>query len=68
MLDRIYTKKEGSNPWPDLVDMVLPKLLVCNTAEDMQAQRDYRTECALQLAAAALRAAGEHTMAENLLN
>ncbi|HFD2705054.1 TPA: hypothetical protein ACF20T_001263 [Klebsiella pneumoniae] len=68
MLDRIYRKPEGMNPWPELVDAVLPKVLVCNTAEEMQEQRDYRTECALQLAAAALRAAGEHTLAENLIN
>ncbi|BDI52714.1 TPA: hypothetical protein ACP633_000733 [Escherichia coli] len=68
MLDRIHTKPEGTNPWPELVDMVLPKVLACNTAEEMQKQRDYRTECALQLAAAALRAIGEHTLAENLLN
>ena len=49
MLDRIHTKPEGTNPWPELVDMVLPKVLACNTAEEMQKQRDYRTECALQL-------------------
>ena len=59
---------EGTNPWPELVDMVLPKVLACNTEEKMQAQRKYRTECALQLAAAALRAIGEQTLAENLLN
>lgn len=52
MLDRIHRKPEGMNPWPELVDAVLPKVLVCNTAEEMQKQRDYRTECALQLAAA----------------
>ena len=68
MLDRIHTKSEGMNPWPELVDAVLPKVLACNTAEEMQEQRDYRTECALQLATAALRAAGEHTLTENLLN
>lgn len=68
MLDRIHTKPEGTNPWPELVDMVLPKVMACNTAEEMQEQRNYRTECALQLASAALRAAGEHTLAENLLN
>ncbi|EJZ0854065.1 TPA: hypothetical protein ACI7LL_000304 [Escherichia coli] len=68
MLDRIHTKSEGTNPWPELVDMVLPKVLACNTAEEMQAQRKHRTECALQLAAAALRAAGEFTLADNLLN
>ena len=68
MLDRIHTKPEGTNPWPELVDMVLPKVMVCETAEGMQAQRKHRTECALQLAAAALRAAGEHTLAENLLD
>jgi len=68
MLDRIHTKSEGMNPWPELVDMVLPKVLACKTAEEMQEQRDYRTECALQLAAAALRAVGKHALAENLLN
>ncbi|EFJ2695071.1 TPA: hypothetical protein HJP87_000510 [Escherichia coli] len=68
MLDLIHTKPEGTNPWPELVDMVLPKVLACNTAEKMHEQRDYRTECALQLAAAALRAAGEFTLADNLLN
>ncbi|MDG0021976.1 hypothetical protein L3496_22870 [Klebsiella pneumoniae] len=68
MLDRIHIKPEGINTWSELVDTVLPKVMLCKTAEETQAQRDYRNECALQLAAAALRAAGEHTLAENLLD
>ncbi|MDI7397596.1 hypothetical protein QLY43_12980 [Cronobacter dublinensis] len=54
--------------WDEFVEYGLSKVLVCNTQEEMQAQRQRRKEEALQIAAAALRAAGEFTLAENLLN
>lgn len=64
------TERQGikEHGWHDLVEQVLPVVLASDDPEEMQSQREYRTECALQLAAAALRAAGEHTLAENLLN
>lgn len=62
---------KGINPhdsWDGLVDYVLPKVMVTETKEEWERQKQHRQEQALQLAAAALRAAGEFTLADNLLN
>lgn len=61
-------QKNQQQLWDDFVEMGIAKVLVCNTPEEMQAQRQRRKDEAMQLAAAALRAAGEFTLAENLLN
>ncbi|HDH7836104.1 TPA: hypothetical protein PJH80_002760 [Raoultella ornithinolytica] len=53
--------------WANLVDIVLPKVLAY-TAEERAEQQKLRAEQALLLAAAALHAAGEHALAENLLD
>ncbi|EOY5405466.1 hypothetical protein ACSS4C_002787 [Cronobacter sakazakii] len=53
--------------WDAFVNLSLPKVLV-STPERMEEMKRDRTEQALHLAAAALRAAGEFTLAENLLN
>lgn len=54
--------------WADLVTQLLPRVLASDDLEVMEEQRKQRTDCALQLAAAALRAAGENILAENLLD
>lgn len=54
--------------WADLVTQLLPRVLAGDDREVMEEQRKQRTDCALQLAAAALRAAGENILAENLLD
>lgn len=59
--------KSQQQLWCDFVEMALPKV-IASTPEEMEEMRRDRTEQALHLAAAALRAAGEFTLADNLLN
>ncbi|NWN27652.1 hypothetical protein GY663_00080 [Klebsiella michiganensis] len=54
--------------WDSFVKLALPRVMVMNTREEMQEQREEIKRQALLLAAAALRAAGEHTLAANLLD
>lgn len=58
---------EDEDIWTNLVDIVLPKVLAL-TVEEREEQQKQRAEQALLLAAAALHAAGEHVLAENLLS
>lgn len=58
--------KTQQQVWDDLAEMVLPKV-IASTPERMEEMKRDRTHQALHLAAAALRAAGEFTLAENLL-
>ncbi|HIE8960128.1 TPA: hypothetical protein ACXP5Z_002429 [Klebsiella pneumoniae] len=61
------TPAKDEDIWANLVDIVLPKVLAV-TAEEREAQQKQRAEQALLLAAAALRAAGEYSLAANLLD
>ncbi|WP_446919640.1 hypothetical protein [Klebsiella pneumoniae] len=54
--------------WDSCVSAVLRKIPVCTTQEEKAQHIELRRNEALQLAAAALRAAGEHIMADNLLD
>lgn len=66
-MERMTPAPEGEDIWANLVDIVLPKVLAL-TVEEREEQQKQRAEQALLLAAAALHAAGEHSLAENLLN
>lgn len=65
-MERVTPAPEDEDIWANLVDIVLPKVLA-HTVEDREEQQKQRAEQALLLAAAALHAAGEHTLAENLI-
>ena len=67
MMKNINPAPESADIWAELVTIVLPRVVVA-TPEVMKAQKQERIDAALKLAAAALRAAGEHTLAENLLD
>lgn len=67
MMTRVTPTQESADIWAELVAIVLPRVVVAEP-EVMQAQKQERIDAALKLAAAALRAAGEHTLAENLLS
>lgn len=54
--------------WDSCVSAVLRKMPVCTTQEEKAQHIELRRNEALQLAAAALRAAGEYSLAENLLD
>ncbi|ENY3788104.1 hypothetical protein L1R96_06835 [Klebsiella pneumoniae] len=54
--------------WDSFVELALPRVMVMDTREEMEEQREEIKRQALLLAAAALRAAGEFTLADNLLN
>lgn len=54
--------------WDSCVSAVLRKMPVCTTQEEKAQHIQLRRNEALQLAAAALRAAGEYSLAENLLD
>ncbi|HCQ7175429.1 TPA: hypothetical protein OL716_002820 [Enterobacter cloacae] len=54
--------------WDAYVVAALRKMPVCTTQEEKSQHTELRRNEALQLAAAALRAAGEYSLAENLLD
>lgn len=54
--------------WDSCVSAVLRKMPVCTTQEEKAQHIELRRNEALQLAAAALLAAGEYSLAENLLD
>ena len=54
--------------WDSCVSAVLRKMPACTTQEEKAQHIQLRRNEALQLAAAALRAAGEYSLAENLLD
>lgn len=54
--------------WDSCVSAALRKMPVCTTQEEKAQHIELRRNEALQLAAAALRAAGEYSLAENLLD
>lgn len=59
---------EQATVWDSCVSAVLRKMPVCTTQEEKAQHIELRRNEALQLAAAALRAAGEYSLAENLLD
>ncbi|MCW9513099.1 hypothetical protein ORL49_00080 [Klebsiella michiganensis] len=68
-MERMDPKPQTENGlWDSFVKLALPRVMVMNTREEMQEQREEIKRQALLLAAAALRAAGEHTLAANLLD
>lgn len=54
--------------WDQYVAIALCKMPVCTTQEEKDQHLELRRNEALQLAAAALRAAGEYSLAENLIS
>lgn len=54
--------------WDQYVAIALCKMPVCTTQEEKDQHLELRRNEALQLAAAALRAAGETSLAENLIS
>ncbi|MBC4754940.1 MULTISPECIES: hypothetical protein [Klebsiella/Raoultella group] len=67
-MERVTPAPEDEDIWANLVDIVLRKMPVCTTQEEKAQHIELRRNEALQLAAAALHAAGEHVLAENLLS
>lgn len=59
---------DQASVWDSCVSAVLRKMPVCTTQEEKAQHIELRRNEALQLAAAALRAAGEYSLAENLLD
>lgn len=59
---------KSADVWDQYVAVALCKMPVCTTQEEKQQHIELRRNEALQLAAAALRAAGEYSLAENLLD
>lgn len=58
---------DDAEVWDQYVAIALKKPTVYHSPEHKQQFLEDRRQEALQLAAAALRAAGEHTLAENIL-
>lgn len=70
MMTRMYPNPsdDQATVWDSCVSAVLRKMPVCTTQEEKAQHIELRRNEALQLAAAALRAAGEYSLAENLLD
>lgn len=62
------TSDDQATVWDSCISAVLRKMPVCTTQEEKAQHIELRRNEALQLAAAALRAAGEYSLAENLLD
>ncbi|MGM8462983.1 hypothetical protein ACS6GF_09960 [Enterobacter cloacae] len=62
------TSDDQATVWDSCVSAVLRKMPVYTTQEEKAQHIELRRNEALQLAAAALRAAGEYSLAENLLD
>lgn len=62
------TSDDQATVWDSCVSAVLRKMPVCTTQEEKAQHIELRRNEALQLAAAALRAAGEYSLAANLLD
>lgn len=65
---RILPKPDDYDEWEDLVEQLLPRVVVSESPESLSQMREYRLKSALALAAAALKAAGKEEIAEGLLD